>query len=170
MFDVARFWLDRGVDGFRVDVAGAVMKDPELRANPLNDGKPFRGMFGAEWEAQDHIHDFAHPDVFGVWRDFRRLVDEYDRRDGRDRVVIGEVPAQTSSEWAGYYGEDLDAMHLPFGFHLLRHDWASATLADVVDRVEAALPDGAVSNWVLGNHDQPRIATLGRPANAHGSR
>ena len=165
MWDVARFWLDRGVDGFRVDVAGAVMKDPELRDNPPND-RPWRGMFGAEWEAQDHIHDFAHPDVFGVWRDFRTLVDGYDRRDGRARVVTGEVPSHNLHEWAAYYGERLDAMHLPFGFHLLRHDWQSGTLAEVVQRVEAALPDGAVSNWVLGNHDQPRIASWAGPERA----
>jgi len=159
MFDVARFWLDRGVDGFRVDVAGAVMKDPELRDNPLNDGRPWRGMFGADWEAQDHIHDFAHPDVYRVWREFRDLINGYDERDGRDRVVIGEVPSHNLEQWARYYGEQLDAMHLPFGFHLLRHDWASDTVGAKVDRVEAALPDGAVSNWVLGNHDQPRIAS-----------
>jgi glycosidase len=160
MFDVARFWLDRGVDGFRVDVAGAVMKDPELRDNPSNGGKrPWRGMFGAEWEAQDHIHDFAHSDVYNVWRDFRNLMDGYDKRDSRDRVVIGEVPSHNLEQWARYYGERLDAMHLPFGFHLLRHDWASDSLGGKVDRVEEALPDGAVSNWVLGNHDQPRIAS-----------
>ena len=165
MFDVARFWLDRGVDGFRVDVAGAVMKDPGLRDNPAGD-RPWRGMFGADWEAQQHIHDFAHPDVFRVWRDFRELVDEYDEKDGRSRVVIGEVPSHNLAEWARYYGERLDAMHLPFGFHLLRHDWGAATVGDVVDRVEAALPPGAVSNWVLGNHDQPRIASWAGPARA----
>jgi alpha-glucosidase len=165
MFDVARFWLDRGVDGFRVDVAGAVMKDPELRDNPPND-RPFRGMFHAEWEAQDHVHDFAHPDVFDVWRDFRTMLDERDARDGRERAVIGEVPSHDLVEWAGYYGERLDGMHLPFGFHLLRHDWESDGLGDVVERVEAALPDGAVSNWVLGNHDQPRVATSAGPDRA----
>jgi alpha-glucosidase len=167
MFDVARFWLDRGVDGFRVDVAVAVMKDPELRDNPpIEDTRPWRGQFGAEWEAQDHIHDFGHDDVYGVWRDFRDMVDGYDRRDGRARVVIGEVPSHNLEQWARYYGEDLDAMHLPFGFHLLRHDWGSDTLADKVDRVEEALPDGAVSNWVLGNHDQPRIASWAGPQRA----
>lgn len=166
MFDVARFWLDRGVDGFRVDVAGAVMKDPELRDNPLNHGRPWRGMFGAEWEAQDHLHDFAHPDVHRVWRDFRSLVDGYDRRDGRDRVVIGEVPSHDLVQWAAYYGERLDGMHLPFGFHLLRHDWGSGTVGDVVERVEAALPAGAASSWVLGNHDQHRVATAAGPERA----
>jgi glycosidase len=167
MFDVARFWLDRGVDGFRVDVAVAVMKDPELRDNPSNEGKrPWRGQFGAEWEAQDHIHDFGHADVYGVWREFRGLIDGYDRRDGRARVVIGEVPSHNLEQWARYYGEDLDAMHLPFGFHLLRHDWGSDSLAEKVDRVEDAVPDGAVSNWVLGNHDQPRIASWAGPERA----
>jgi len=165
MFDVARFWLDRGVDGFRVDVAGAVMKDPELRDNPAS-RRPGRGMFGRDWEAQEHVHDFAHPDVYGVWRDFRALVDEYDRRDGQSRVVIGEVPSHDLAVWAGYYGENLDGMHLPFGFHLLRYDWASGRVAEIVRAVEAALPAGAVSNWVLGNHDQPRIASWAGPERA----
>lgn len=142
------------------------MKDPELRDNPLNHGRPWRGMFGAEWEAQDHLHDFAHPDVHRVWRDFRSLVDGYDRRDGRDRVVIGEVPSHDLVQWAAYYGERLDGMHLPFGFHLLRHDWGSGTVGDVVERVEAALPAGAASSWVLGNHDQHRVATAAGPERA----
>ncbi len=165
MFEVARFWLDRGVDGFRVDVAAAVMKDPELRDNPYGEG-PWRGQFWAEWEAQQHIHDFGHPDVFDVWREFRALVDAYDREDGRERLVLGEVSSHDLTAWARFYGQRLDAMHLPFGFHLLRHDWESATVGEVVDRVEAAVPAGAVSNWVLGNHDQPRVASSAGPERA----
>jgi alpha-glucosidase len=161
MFDVARFWLDRGVDGFRIDVASAVMKDPDLRDNPPSD-RPGRGMFSAAWESQQHVHDFAHEDVYRVWRDFRLLMDGYDRRDGRHRMMIGEVGSHDLEKWRRYYGEALDGMHQPFGFHLHRHDWDAQTLGEIIERVESVLPDGAWPNWVLSNHDQPRIASWAR--------
>ncbi|MBA2373952.1 MAG: DUF3459 domain-containing protein [Chloroflexi bacterium] len=165
MFDVAHFWLDRGVDGFRVDVAGAVMKDPELRDNPL-DPAPTRFNLGSEWATQHHVNDFEHPDVYDVWRRFRRLVDGYDQRDGRDRVIVAEVPAHDLGRWAGYYGPERDGVHLPFGFHLVRHDWEGTAIRPIVDAVQAALPAGAWPNWVLGNHDQRRVASVAGPDRA----
>jgi alpha-glucosidase len=165
MFGVARFWLDRGVDGFRIDVAGAVMKDPELRDNPINEN-PTNFNLGPEWARQLHIHDFEHPDVYDVWRRFRRVVDEYDRRDGRERVIVAEVAAHDLDRWAGYYGPELDGVHLPFGFHLIRHDWDRNAVRPIVDAVEAAVPPGAWPNWVLGNHDQHRVATIAGPDRA----
>jgi alpha-glucosidase len=157
MFDVARFWLDRGVDGFRIDVAAAVMKDPEMRDNPLRTDVPTaRNWFGTEWARQIHVNDMAHPDVYGVWAEFRALVDGH--RPG-DRVTVAEVSHDPLDRWARFYGERQDGVHMPFGFHLLRLDWTAERLRSVVDAVEAILPDGAWPNWVLGNHDQPRIAT-----------
>lgn len=165
MFDVARFWLDRGVDGFRIDVAGVVMKDPELRDNPL-DPAPTRFPLGPEWATQHHIHDWEHPDVYEVWRRFRGLVDSYDRRDGRDRVIVAEVSANDLGRWAGYYGSELDGVHLPFGFHLLGHDWDARAVRPIVDAVEAAVPAGGWPNWVLGNHDDHRVASVAGPDRA----
>ena len=156
MFDVARFWLERGVDGFRIDVAGAVMKDPELRDNEPNLDTSGRWFFGDEWARWHHENQFQHPDVYEVWQEFRNLVDEYDEG---ELVTIGEVSSENLDKWARYYGQSLDGLHMPFGFHLLHVEWDAATIRKIVDRVEAAVPDGAVPNWVLGNHDQPRVAT-----------
>ena len=163
MFDVARFWLRRGVDGFRIDVASGVMKDPALRDNPPTTVEHPGAWFGAEWMSQQHLHDFAHPDVYDVWRRFREVVDE--SAPGRDPVIIAEVPKEDLAAWARYYGEALDAVHLPFGFHLVRHDWRRSP-RDLIDQVEAVLPAGAWPNWVLGNHDQPRIASWAGPERA----
>ncbi|HEU4862570.1 MAG TPA: alpha-amylase family glycosyl hydrolase, partial [Candidatus Limnocylindria bacterium] len=76
MFDVARFWLDRGVDGFRIDVAPMVMKDPELRDNPPNPSPP-PGHHMGSWTRQLHENDHAHPDMHELYRSFRRLLESY---------------------------------------------------------------------------------------------
>lgn len=156
MFDVARFWLERGVDGFRIDVAAAVMKDPELRDNEPATMPDGRAVFGDEWARWRHDNQFAHADVYDVWREFRGLVDSYD---AGELVTIGEVSSEDLHKWAAYYGRSLDALHMPFGFHLLHVEWDAATLRDLIERVESVVPAGAWPNWVLGNHDQPRIAT-----------
>ncbi len=162
MHDVARFWLDRGVDGFRIDVAAAVAKDPELRDNPL-DPDPKPGQFGAPWLSQVHVHDFEHPDIVGMWQGFRRVLDA---AAPPERLSIAEVSSDDLVKWARYYGPDLDAVHMPFGFHLVRADWRATWLRNAIARVEAAIPEGAWPNWVLGNHDQPRIATWAGPERA----
>ncbi|HXG39812.1 MAG TPA: alpha-amylase family glycosyl hydrolase [Candidatus Limnocylindrales bacterium] len=162
MFDVARFWLDRGVDGFRIDVAQFVMKDPELRDNPPNPEPETLARLGT-WAAQLHLYDHGHPDVHEVYRAFRRLVDGHDP--GRARVTIGELHHPDYEVWAGYYG-DLDEIHLPFNFHLLHAPWEAVRVRAVVEAVEAALPRGAVANWVLGNHDQRRLASRVGPRQA----
>src|SRR3954447_18582306 len=162
MHDVARFWLDRGVDGFRIDVAGAIAKDPELRDNPPNPN-PSIGGFGRDWLSQRHVNDFAHPDVYLMWRGFRRVLDA---AEPPPRVSIAEVSSHDLAAWAAYYGESLDAIHMPFGFHLIRADWEPARLRDKIAAVEGVLPPGAWPNWVLGNHDQPRIATWVGPERA----
>ena len=166
MLDVLRFWLARGVDGFRIDVAHAVMKDPELRDNPPNlDTTQLHRSLGP-YDAQLHIHDRAHPDVHGVFRDFRRVLDEAARSDGCPRVSIGETHVFDWSEWARYYGAELDELHMPFNFGLLKAPWLGRAIRKLVTDVEAALPAGAWPNWVMGNHDEPRIASRLGPVQA----
>lgn len=158
MLDVLRFWLDRGVDGFRIDVANFVAKDPELRDNPPHPDPRQLAHLG-QWSQQLHLHDHGHPDFHAIYRDIRRLVDSYPG----ERVTIGELHHPDLDVWAGYYGEDLDEIHMPFNFHLLHARWSAETVQAVVNGVIAAVPPGAWANWVLGNHDQPRIASrLGR--------
>jgi glycosidase len=156
MHDVYRFWLDRGVDGFRIDVAQRIMKDPELRDNPpAPAGRVLTFKSMGEYESQLHIHDMAHPDIHDLYRDLREIVDSYES----PRVTIGEVHLFDLEEWVGYYGRDLDEMHLPFNFTLLYAPWKGNEIRKRVDALEAALPPGAWPNYVLGNHDESRLAT-----------
>jgi len=157
MFDVLRFWLDRGVDGFRVDVAQYVMKDPELRDNPeIESGSLFAHKSMGAYDDQIHLYDANHPDVHEVYREFRSVLDSYD---DPERIAVGEIHFFDWPRWTGYYGEDLDEFHLPFNFHLLAVDWTARAVERVVNSLEAALPEGAWPTYVLGNHDETRMAT-----------
>ena len=162
MFAVMRFWLDRGVDGFRIDVAHFIMKDPLLRDNPpaVPDGDGSKDMAG--YGTQDHIHDKGHPDIHPVFRRLRALLDEYTP----PRVAVGEIHIDGLDEWTAYYGPDGDELHLPFNFRMLYAGWDAAVFRGLVDGLEAALPQGAWPNYVLGNHDEPRLATRFGPQRA----
>jgi alpha-glucosidase len=163
MFDVIRFWLERGVDGFRIDVAHHIMKDPQLRDNPRNPQvgpKVYKSM--GDYDSQLHIHDKGHPDVHSVYRELRQLLDAYSA--GQPRMAVGEIHIFDWAEWVDYYGKNLDELHMPFNFALLAVKWRASEVRRLVDRLEAALPPGAWPNYVLGNHDEPRLASrYGRP-------
>jgi len=158
MFDAVRFWLERDVDGFRVDTAHILMKDPQLRDNPPNpSGKlAFHRPMG-DYDSQLHLYDKGHPDVHTVYREFRQLLDTYS--DERPRMAVGEIYISDWQEWASYYGENLDELHMPFNFALLRVKWQAQAIRHEVDSLEAALPPGAWPNYVLGNHDESRLAS-----------
>lgn len=158
MLETMRFWLKRGVDGFRVDVAHFIMKDPELRDNPpapVEDGSNYKDMGG--YDSQLHVYDIAHPDVHGTFRKMRAVLDEYSR--DQPRMMVGEIHVFDWPKWATYYGTNMDEFHLPFNFGLLRAPWEANAIRSVVDSVEGALPAGAWPNYVLGNHDEHRIAS-----------
>jgi len=156
MLDNMRFWLDRGVDGFRIDAVLFMMKDPEQRDNPLNpesSGTAHKPL-GA-YDAQAHLYDLAHPDIHQALRDMRTVVDAYEPR----RVTIGEVHIYDPAELGRYYGTTLDELHLPTNFGLFKIPWTAAGLRRVVADMETHLPKGAWPNYSLGNHDDSRLAT-----------
>jgi alpha-glucosidase len=147
---VMRFWLERGVDGFRIDVLWHLIKDVMLRDNPVNPaytaGQPDINRFL-------QLHSADQPEVAQVVAEMRQVVDAY-----RDRVLIGEIYLPLE-RLVAYYGENLSGVHLPFNFQLLFTSWNASSVAALIDEYERALPAGAWPNWVLGNHDQRRIAT-----------
>ncbi|MBZ0317079.1 MAG: alpha-glucosidase C-terminal domain-containing protein [Anaerolineae bacterium] len=157
MLNAVRFWLERDVDGFRIDVAHFIMKDPHLSDNPPNvemktDFKPL-----GDYDSQLHIHDTGHPDIHGVMREFRTLLDSYSAL--RPRFSVGEIHIFDWAEWAKYYGEKLDELHMPFNFGFIGTAWNPQIFQKVIEGVEAAVPQGAWPNYVLGNHDEHRIAS-----------
>ena len=149
MYQVLRFWLDRGVDGFRVDVIWLLIKDAALRDNPANPNyKPTEA--GIHQFLQ--VHNADQPEIHDVIAEMRAVLDDYD-----DRVLIGEIYLPLE-RLVTYYGKNLAGAHLPFNFQLINAAWTASNIARLVIDYEAALPAGGWPNWVLGNHDQPRIA------------
>jgi glycosidase len=165
MLETLRFWLDRDVDGFRIDVAHHLMKDPALRDNPP--AGPAGGQLHkpmGEYDSLLHVFDRNHPDIHGVYREIRELLDSYSA--AHPRTSVGEVHLFDLQDWASFYGQDLDELHMPFNFTLIKEPWDAAAVRRIVDAIEAAVPPGAWPNWVLGNHDEPRIASRLGPAAA----
>ncbi len=150
MLNVMRFWLDKGVDGFRVDVIWLMMKDPEFRDNPINpdwDGK-------VEWNKLQHIYTNNLPEVHDLIIEMRKVLDEYN-----ERMMVGEIYLP-NEDLVKYYGTpEKRECHLPFNFQLINAPWDAAKVRKMVDDYEAILPADAWPNWVLGNHDQHRLAT-----------
>ena len=157
MLGVLRFWLERGVDGFRVDVLWHLVKDEHFTDNPPNDSWR-AGMDPYQQLVPTHTTD--RPEVHEIIRRMRELFDAFD-----DRVLIGEIylPVERLVQ---YYGPDLAGAHLPFNFQLINAKWDARHISRLILEYENALPEGGWPNWVLGNHDQHRIATRVGPAQA----
>jgi alpha-glucosidase len=150
IYEVMRFWLRRGVDGFRVDVMWHLIKDDLLRDNPPNpdfvDGdQPYTRLLP--------LYSTDRPEVHDVIAEMRRVVDEFD-----DRVLIGEIYLPPE-KLVAYYGRNLSGAHLPFNFALISTPWDARAIAQLAETYEAALPPGGWPNWVLGNHDRKRVAS-----------
>jgi len=153
MLDVLRFWLERGVDGFRMDVVGMILKDPDWRDNPLNPDAPAH-LHPADLVARQHnIYNQDLDEVHEIIAGMRRLLDSYG-----ERVGIGEIWYDLP-RWVRYYGQRGEGLHLPFNFRLISQPWTAGAVRASVDALEAALPPFAWPNYVLGNHDVQRLAT-----------
>ncbi len=158
MLDAMKFWFDRGVDGVRVDAVDHAAPDPERGDNPVNPD-----WTGAEGHTMSLVaaHSRHQPEVFDVVRDMRKLARTYPE----EKLLVGEAYGEIH-EFIEYYGAELDGFQLPFNFLLIKIEWNPMIVAGLVDAYEAALPEGAWPNWVLGNHDRARIATRAGPDQA----
>lgn len=150
MYDVMRFWLARGVDGFRVDVLWHLIKDQHLRDNPHN---PNYEDYMLSYDEFLPVYSTDQPEVHEIVQQMRMVLDEYD-----SRIMIGEIYLPIH-KLVTYYGPSNNGAHLPFNFLLIAAKWDSETIASIIDEYESALPAKAWPNWVLGNHDQVRITS-----------
>jgi alpha-glucosidase len=140
--EILRFWLDRGVDGFRIDVAHGLVKDADLADEP----EPFPvARFSSDWRTA-----IDQPEVHDVYRDWRRIADSYDG----DRVFVGEIVFSDQTRVAPYLRPD--ELQLAFNFSLVFQDWNPEAIRRSIDESLAALP---IVTWVLENHDVTRIVT-----------
>ncbi|SEF93928.1 alpha-glucosidase [Bryocella elongata] len=189
MYGAMRFWLDRGVDGFRMDVLWLLIKDEFFRDNP-----PDPAFDDAAHDHTRHlaVHNADQPGTHQIVAEMRALLDTYPdtlaasqtrRLDPEpstlgprsNRVLIGEIYLPLP-ELVRYYGSptlnpspkeidstapatNLSGANLPFNFHLIQTRWAAEAIANIIRTYEELLPPGAWPNYVLGNHDQPRLAS-----------
>ena len=150
MFTAMNFWLAKGVDGFRMDVLWLLIKDDQFRDNPPDPN--YHGGNTAWSVLPKYTAD--QPETLEIVMQMRALLDQY-----QDRVLIGEIYLPVPELVAYYGGEKLNGAQMPFNFHLIQTDWKAEPIAALINQYEAALPGGAWPNWVLGNHDQKRLAS-----------
>jgi oligo-1,6-glucosidase/alpha-glucosidase len=150
MMDVLRFWFDRGVDGFRIDVLWHIVKAEGFPDNPVN---PRWTPGITERDRLIQLHSTDQPEAHAISAEFRALADSYG-----DRVLIGEIflPNDRHARWYGT--PERPQVHLPFNFQLIENAWDAATLRGLIADYEASLPPHGWPNWVMGSHDAPRIA------------
>lgn len=153
MYDVLRFWLDRGVDGFRMDVIGFLIKDKHMRDNPPNPKASHDLHPDNIYARQKHLFNEDQEEVHEIIRQMRLILEGYE-----DRCAIGEV-GYSLERWVRYYGENGRGLHMPFNFRLIHRPWQAVTIRSTIEQIEAVLPHYAWPNYVLGNHDQPRLAS-----------
>ena len=146
MLDVVRFWLERGVDGFRLDVFNMYFKDDQLRDNP---SKPGLRAF----DRQHHIYDCDQPEMVSLLQELRVLLDEFP-----ERYAVGETFFPTDEKLKRYCGED--KLHAAFNFNFMWSPFDPAKLIKPILDWEALYAGHELwPNYVLGNHDAPRMAT-----------
>ena len=166
IYDAMRFWLERGpggrgVDGFRMDVLWLLIKDDQFRDNLPN----------PEWHPGDSTlwsvlptYTADQPETHQIVAEMRALLDSYS--EVNPRVLIGEIYLPLP-DLVKYYGDagsspsagKLSGAQMPFNFQLIQTPWSAAAIEALIKQYEGLLPPGAWPNWVMGNHDQPRVAS-----------
>lgn len=146
--EILRFWFDRGIAGFRIDVAHALVHDPELRDNPPAPEGP-ETRFG-----QARTYSMNRPEVHDVYRSWRKLAESYQPV----RLLLGETWVLDPDRLAAFYGDD-DELHLGFNFSLVFSEFTAPTLSRTVRDSLAALPAAACPAWAGSNHDISRFPT-----------
>jgi alpha-glucosidase len=155
MYNVMRFWFDRGVDGLRIDVLWHMVKAADFPDNPTNPN--YQSTMG-DMHRVLQLHSTDQPEVHGIAAEMRAVADSYGAAGRGERVLIGEIYLPVA-RMLSYYGLERSEVHLPYNFQLVDAPWAARSLARLIAEYEAALPPGGWPNWVLGNHDRPRVAT-----------
>lgn len=153
VFGELRFWLDRGVDGFRLDAATWYIKDDRFRSNPFGWGP----NAPRPYDLQKHVYDQNRPETHDVLRELRKVLDGY-----RDRMMVGETSEASpggEKTSASYLGSGTDELHLAFDFSLLFSRYGARHFAGCLSRWYDAMPAAGWPSLVLNNHDQPRSTT-----------
>jgi alpha-glucosidase len=151
--DVIRFWLDRGADGFRIDVIAGLIKDARLRDNPI------RAATDPDipWHAkgtQDPLYSHDRPEVHDIIRGFRRVSESYGDGESGDRILVGETWPREHERLADFLRPD--ELQLAFNFRFLLARYDASRFRAAIEQTERSFGAGAWPTWTLSNHDFPR--------------
>lgn len=152
VFSDIKFWLDRGIDGFRLDVVNWFVKDELLRSNPYTIGYSPR-----IYDMQNHIYDRNRPETHEILRELRYLLDKYS-----ERMSVGEVfspPPGNAALSASFLGNGNDQLDMAFDFSLMYVKWNAKKFYDKISRWLDLIPEDGWPCHVFSNHDQPRQAS-----------
>ena len=154
VLDVLRFWFERGIDGFRLDVYNCYLKHPQLADNPPHDSLLRRlGGMAYGYLAHEHLHDRDQPDLADALRRMREVADGY------GALLVGETMDEAFRYDRARDGTGTDRLHQVFHFGLLHSDWRADRLVDAIRDWIDQQPEGSWPTWVLSNHDFPRHPT-----------
>lgn len=151
MLGIVRHWLDRGVDGLRLDIFNALFKDASFADNP-GSLRAFPSEVNPEGFFQRPLHTLDHRDTIEFSKELRTVVDAYD---SPARFVVGEVMGSTE-RLVDYCGAGGDGLHLVFMFETMRTRFSAAGFRDLVAEVERTFAAPLQPTWVFSNHDRPR--------------
>ena len=148
---ILRFWFDRGVAGFRIDVCHMIVKDAQLRDNPPTDENDpwLMQVFG-----QKPVFNACRPEVHDVLRRWRRIAEQYDP----PRLLVGETNVDRVEDLVPFYGAG-DELNLGFNFPFVEAEFDAGALSAVVDKTADLLPADAWPVWTGSNHDVSHLAT-----------
>jgi alpha-glucosidase len=148
IYDIVRFWLDRGVDGFRLDASSVYSKDPYFRDNPLKYGTSDKN----DYNNYHHLYDKNLPDNHQIIRELRAILETYD-----ERVLIGETFIDNRLyDSVIFHGVNNDELHLPITFEFPFSPWYPGYLQREIEKQEKVTPADAWPCYFLDNHDIPR--------------
>jgi alpha-glucosidase len=150
--EIVRYWWDRGIAGFRIDVCNMMIKDKELRDNPpATEDDPFeQQVMGVR-----SVYNTDRPEAHDILRRWRAIADTYDP----ERLLIGETHVDQIPKLMQFYGTGRNELHGGFNFVFIDAPFEAAALRAVVEDTEAMIPDGAWPIWTGSNHDVSRLAT-----------
>ncbi|XP_062551537.1 maltase 2-like [Armigeres subalbatus] len=157
MDDMLNFWFELGVDGFRIDAINHAYEDQEFLDEPIIDAN--KGLF---YENMDHIYTTNQNKSYDLIYDMRLLFDEWSEKSGETKLMMTEAYADLDQTMLWYGNGSRNGSHFPFNFAMINKLSESSNAADfktVIDEWLDNMPAGANANWVLGNHDRPRIAS-----------
>lgn len=159
MISTMRFWLERGVDGFRLDTVNYYFHDPKLRSNP---GLVLNSVPINPYDMQDHRYSKTQPENVGFLERIRALTDEYSAR-----MMVGEVgDAQRQIEVMGEYTSGTKRLHMAYSFEMLGDHYSATFFRKAIEGFFAGAPDGWPC-WAFSNHDVMRHASRWGSAVAH---